>query len=69
MLTRFHNQLALHLGYERVLDRNIDIHIDDSRDEAWVTLEVKKPEMIIRFNPSIGFAEAVWSEQTSIEQK
>lgn len=66
-IERFHNQLALHLGYKRILDRNIDIHVDDSKDETWVTVEVKQPEMTIRLNPSLDVD--VWSGQISPKQK
>ena len=65
----FHNQIALHLGYKCILNRNIDIHIDDSKDEIWITIEVKKPAMMIRFNPSVAPATAIWIEQISEEQK
>lgn len=48
---RFHNELALRLGYERILnDKRIMISIDDSAD-PWVTLMVNGHEDI-RFNPS-----------------
>ena len=66
---RFHNQLALHLGYKRILDRNIDIHVDDLKDEIWITIEVKQPKMMILFNPSVDPVSTVWTEQISAEQK
>ena len=66
---RFHNQLALHLGYKRILDRNIDIHVDDLKDEIWITIEVKQPKMMILFNLSVASATAIWIEQISVEQK
>ena len=69
MNDHFHNQLALNFGYERILDRNIDIHIDDSKDEIWVTIEVKQPKMMIRFNPSVDSVSTIWTEQISAEQK
>ena len=68
-IERFHNQLALHLGYECILDRNIDIHVDDSKNEFCITIEVKKPVMMIRFNPSVDSVSTIWTEQISAEQK
>ena len=68
-IERFHNQLALHLGYERILDRNIDIHVDDSGDAVLVTIEVKNPSMKIRFSLSELANFDNWSEQLSLKQE
>ena len=40
---RFHNQLALHLGYKHILDRNIDIYVDEKEnaDDPVVTIKIK----------------------------
>ena len=44
---RFHNALALSLGYERIVkDKRITIQVDDS-DDPWVTLKFQgRPENI-----------------------
>ena len=44
---RFHNALALSLGYERIVkDKRITILVDDS-DDPWVTLKfLGRPEVI-----------------------
>lgn len=44
---RFHNALALSLGYERIVkDKRITIEVDDS-DDPWVTLKFQgRPEAI-----------------------
>ena len=44
---RFHNALALSLGYERIVkDKRITIQVDDS-DDPWVTLKFQgRPEII-----------------------
>lgn len=44
---RFHNALALSLGYERIVkDKRITIQVDDS-DDPWVTLKfLGRPEVI-----------------------
>ena len=44
---RFHNALAISLGYERIVkDKRISIEVDDS-DNPWVTLRFQGcPEMI-----------------------
>lgn len=48
---RFHNQLALNLGYQRIVnDKRITIEVDDS-DDPWVTLKVQGYEDI-RFKAS-----------------
>ena len=42
-IERFHNQLAIHLGYKRILDRNIDICVDEKQDtdNPVVTIKIK----------------------------
>ena len=48
---KFHNELALRLGYERIVnDKRITISIDDS-DDPWVTLNVEG-HVDIRFKTS-----------------
>ena len=54
---RFHNALALSLGYERIVkDKRITIQVDDS-DDPWVTLKFQGRPEIIRFKAS-GEADA-----------
>ena len=57
---RFHNALALSLGYERIVkDKRITISVDDS-DDPWVTLKFEGTPEIVRFKAS-GEADAVAS--------
>ena len=54
---RFHNALALSLGYERIIkDKRITIEVDDS-DDPWVTLKFQGRPEVIRINAS-GEADA-----------
>ncbi len=49
---RFHNALALSLGYERIVkDKRITIQVDDS-DDPWVTLKFQGCPEIIRIKAS-----------------
>ena len=49
---RFHNALALSLGYERIVkDKRITIVVDDS-DDPWVTLKLQGLSEVIRFKAS-----------------
>ena len=46
---RFHNALALSLGYERIVkDKRITIQVDDT-DDPWVTLKFHGCPEIVRF--------------------
>ena len=50
---RFHNALALSLGYERIVkDRRITIEVEDS-DDPWVTLKLQGYSDVVRFRASI----------------
>ena len=62
---RFHNELAMRLGYERIMkDKRILISVEDS-DDPWVTLKLQgykdinykasgKPEIVeFQVNPEI----------------
>ena len=67
---RFHNELAMRLGYERIVkDKRILISVDDA-DAPWVTLKVQGHEEI-RFNAAVNADEIAlpsWSEmQTEIK--
>ena len=54
---RFHNALALSLGYERIVkDKRITINVDDS-DDPWVTLKFQGCPEVVRFKAS-GEADA-----------
>ena len=49
---RFHNALALSLGYERIVkDKRISIDVDDS-DDPWVTLKIQGYPEVVRFKAS-----------------
>jgi hypothetical protein len=49
---RFHNALALSLGYERIVkNKRITIQVDDS-DDPWVTLKIQGSSEVIRFKAS-----------------
>ncbi len=49
---RFHNALALSLGYERIVkDKRITIAVDDS-DDPWVALKFQGCPEVIRFRAS-----------------
>ena len=49
---RFHNALALSLGYERIVkDKRITIDVDDS-DDPWVTLKFQGCPEVVRFKAS-----------------
>jgi len=59
---RFHNALALSLGYERIVkDKRITIIVDDS-DDPWVTLKFQGYSEVIRIKAS-GDADAAVSEK------
>lgn len=66
---RFHNALALSLGYERMVkDKRITIQVDDSED-PWVTLKIQGRPEVVRFKAS-GEADAVESKaDTEIENE
>ena len=49
---RFHNELAMRLGYQRIVkDKRISIKVDDS-DDPWVTLKIQGCPEVIRFRAS-----------------
>ena len=49
---RFHNALALSLGYERIVkDKRITIEVEES-DDPWVTLRFQGKPEIVRFKAS-----------------
>lgn len=49
---RFHNALALLLGYERIVkDKRITINVDDS-DDPWVTLKFQDCQEEVRIKAS-----------------
>lgn len=61
---RFHNALALSLGYERIVkDKRITIQVDDSED-PWVTLKFQGRPEVIRIKAS-GEADAALAEDAS----
>jgi hypothetical protein len=49
---RFHNALALSLGYERIVkDKRITIEVDEA-DDPWVTLKIQGHPDVVRFKVS-----------------
>lgn len=49
---RFHNALALSLGYERIVkDKRITINVDES-DDPWVILKYQGSPEVLRFKAS-----------------
>ena len=49
---RFHNALALSLGYERIVkDKRITIEVDEA-DGPWVTLKIQGHPYVVRFKAS-----------------
>ena len=61
---RFHNALALSLGYERIVkDKRITIQVDDS-DDPWVTLMFQGRPEVIRIKAS-GEADAALTADES----
>ena len=49
---RFHNALALSLGYERIVkDKRFTIDVDDS-DDPWVTLKIQGSSEFVRIKAS-----------------
>ncbi len=61
---RFHNALALSLGYERIVkDKRITIQVDDS-DDPWVTLKFQGRPEVIRIKAS-GEADAALAADAS----
>ncbi|WP_091854862.1 hypothetical protein [Prevotella communis] len=64
---RFHNALALSLGYERIInDKRTTIQVDDS-DDPWVTLKCQGCPEVVRFKAS-GEADAAMAEKISTMQ-
>lgn len=64
---RYHNALALSLGYERIVkDKRITINVDDS-DDPWVTLKFQGSPEIVRFKAS-DEVDATLSEKIPVMQ-
>ena len=58
---RFHNALALSLGYERIVkDKRITIQVDDS-DDPWVTLKFQGCPEVVRLKASGEADVAAWA--------
>lgn len=65
---RFHNALALYLGYERIVkDKRITIEVDEA-DGPWVTLKIQGHPDVVRFKAS-GDANGVELNHTSAMQE
>ena len=60
---RFHNALALALGYERIVkDKRITILVDDS-DDPWVTLKFQGRPEVVKIKAS-GALDAAFAVET-----
>ena len=56
---RFHNELAMRLGYERIVnDKSISISVEES-DDPWVTLKVQGQDDL-RFKASANLDDMNW---------
>lgn len=66
---RFHNALALSLGYERIVkDKRITIQVDDS-DDPWVTLKFQGCPEIVRFKASGEVETVLVAEKTEFQNE
>lgn len=64
---RFHNALALSLGYERIVkDKRITIEVDDS-DDPWVTLKLPGCSEVVRCRAS-NEADSAFMEKIPVMQ-
>lgn len=67
-IERFHNALALSLGYERIVkDKRITIEVDEA-DDPWVTLKIQGHPDVVRFKAS-GVANIVELNNISAMQE
>lgn len=65
---RFHNALALSLGYERLVkDKRITIEVEDT-DDPWVSLKFEDCPEVVRFKAS-GNADAAFAAKAPEIQK
>lgn len=66
---RFHNALALSLGYERIVkDKRITIAVDDS-DDPWVTLKFQGSPEVVRFKASSEAYSAISEKIPAIQDE
>jgi len=66
---RFHNALALSLGYERIVkDKRITIQVDDS-DDPWVTLTFQGGPEVVRFKASGDADSALTAEKLELRDE
>ena len=66
---RFHNALALSLGYERIInDKRIIIDVDDS-DDPWVSLKIQGCPEVVRFKASVEADAASVSEAPEFQKE
>lgn len=66
---RFHNALALSLGYERIVnDKRITISVDDS-DDPWVTLTFQGGPEVVRFKASGDADSALTAEKLELRDE
>ena len=68
---KFHNQLALRLGYERIVsEKRFFLHIDDNYNakDPWITIEFPGHQLKIGFNASDEPSKDVWGNRINNEQ-
>ena len=65
---RFHNQLALHLGYKRILDKRMNIRIDEKREDPIVIIAGINTNQMLSFYASEEI-ETIWSKDITEKQK
>ena len=63
---RFHNQLALSIGYKLINDKRFTIEVEDS-DDPWVTIKIQGGEDI-RFKASDDTESLVLMNQKEIKE-
>lgn len=50
---RFHNVLALSLGYERIVkDNRISISVEEKSEDPWVTIKIQGSSEVLRMKAS-----------------
>ena len=66
---RFHNALALSLGYERIVnDKRITIDVDDT-DDPWVMLKFQGRPEVVRFKASGEVDGAILENTPAMQDK
>ncbi len=68
-IERFHNQLALNLGYERIInDKGISISVEESYPPL-ITLQLQDTSQVIRFKASDALLDKPVKVDTSFQHE